>query len=54
MSDTKVYTVAQLAAMLDLNERTIGDALRSNELVGYKKFGKWFVLHEDLVKYLRS
>ena len=46
------YTVEQLAIKLNVQDRTIADALRSGEMKGYKKFRKWYVLHEDVIKFL--
>jgi excisionase family DNA binding protein len=46
------YTVEQLAIKLNVQDRTIADALRSGEMKGYKKFRKWYVLHEDVIQFL--
>ena len=49
-----VYTVEQLALKLNVKERTIADALRSGKLKGYKKFRRWYVLHDDLMNFLTT
>ena len=46
------YTVEQLAIKFNVQDRTIADALRSGEMKGYKKFRKWYVLHEDVIQFL--
>jgi len=46
------YTVEQLAIKFNVQDRTIADALRSGEIKGYKKFRKWYVLHEDVIEFL--
>ena len=49
-----VYTVEQLALKLNVKERTIADTLRSGKLKGYKKFRRWYVLHDDLMNFLTT
>lgn len=51
---TNIYTTKELAEKLELNVRTIREMLFNDELKGYKKKGKWYVLHADLVQWLRS
>ena len=48
------YTVEQLAIKLNVQDRTIADALRSGEMKGYKQFKKWYVTHEQLLDFLAT
>jgi len=52
MKKQDFYTVEQLAIKFNVQDRTIADALRSGEMKGYKKFRKWYVLHEDVIEFL--
>lgn len=50
----KVYTVKELCTVLDLKERAITDAIRADKIKAHKTFGKWFVFHSDLIKYIKE
>ena len=50
----EVYTVAELAAKLDVSERTIANAIREGKLKGYKHFKKWYITHEQLLAFLET
>ena len=50
----QIYTSSKVADMLESNKRTIQQLCRNGKLKGHKKLGKWFVLHSDIVKYLKS
>lgn len=48
----EIYTLKQVCELLEVKERSIGDALRSGELKGYKKLNKWYILKSDLIAYI--
>lgn len=50
-----IYTDEQAAAnVLNCNLRVLREKFKSGEIGGYKKLGKWYTLHSDLVAYLKS
>lgn len=52
--ELQVYTVQEVAEILQLNEETIRRKLRSGELVG-TNFGRtWRVTHENLTKFIKG
>lgn len=53
MTDT-IYTSQKVAEILDSNKRTVQNLCRNGDLKGYKKLNKWFVLHSDLINFLKS
>lgn len=50
----KFYTTEELAERLKVSERSVRDSLNSGELKGYKRFNKWYVFEEDLIKFLKK
>lgn len=48
------YTVEQLSIKSGISERTIRDALTKKELKGFKKFTRWFILHNDFIEFIKS
>jgi excisionase family DNA binding protein len=48
------YTIEQVAERLNCNPRTARDLIKENKLKGYKKLRKWYVLHSDLLEYIKS
>ena len=49
-----IYTVEQVMEILKVGERTILDALRDGSLKGYKKLRRWYVLHSDLITFIKA
>ena len=49
-----IYTIDTAAAMLEVTPRTLGDKFRGGEIRAYKRMGKWYTLHSDLVDYLKG
>lgn len=47
-----VYTIEQIAVKLGVAERTVAESLREGSLKGYKRWRKWYVLHEDLMEFI--
>lgn len=47
------YTSDKAAELLGLSERVMIEKLRTGVIKGYKKY-KWYILHSDLIKYIKS
>jgi len=54
MKVDKVYTVEALAELLKVSDRTIRKELNAGNMIGRKKLNRWYVLHSDLLEYLKS
>lgn len=50
----EVYTVEKLAAYLGCSDRIILEALRAGTLKGHKFAKKWYVLHSELVNFIKQ
>lgn len=50
----KIYTAESAAALLNCNVRTLRKKLKDKTIKGYKKLGKWYLLHSDIIAYLKS
>jgi len=50
----KIYTAENAATLLNCNVRTLRKKLKDNSIKGYKKLGKWYLLHSDIIKFLKS
>jgi len=48
------YTAEEVAELLGANKKVVEKKLREKELIGSKRFGKWFVLRSDLIAYIES
>lgn len=51
--DLKIYTVAEVAALLHVSKETIYSFLRSGKLA-HVKLGKTFIRHQTLVNFLNA
>lgn len=51
MGDLKLYTVEELADMLDIKETTVRKILRSKRIAGKKLAKRWYVSEEALKAY---
>jgi len=49
-----IYTAEKVAEILNAHIRTIRKKLKAGSLKGYKKMGKWYVLHSDLIAFIKS
>jgi excisionase family DNA binding protein len=54
MSKQNLHTVEQLAAKMQVSERSLLNAIRSGELPAYKKFRKWFIFAADFEKFVKA
>lgn len=52
--NNEFYTVAELVDKLGLTDRTIRTKINKGEIKGYKKARKWYVLHSDLLEWVRQ
>lgn len=50
----KIYNVAQLAKELGMSERSIRGAVKNGNLTAYKKLRKWYILHSDVVEWIKK
>ena len=46
------YTDEAVAALLKCNLKVMQSKFRDGEIVGYKKFGKWYTSHSNLLNFL--
>lgn len=49
-----LYTVEELAAVLDVQERTIREYLREGKLHGRKLANRWYITDEAVADYFRQ
>ena len=49
-----IYTVEKAAELLGLSDKVIRQLAAAGELMGYKKNGRWFFLHSDIINYIKS
>lgn len=49
-----IYTVDTLAIMLGVSEITIRNYTSTGKIKGYKRLGKWFYFHSDVVNFLKG
>ena len=54
MENREFYTLEQAMEMLELGRRTLEDEIRAGELKAYKRKSRWYILHSDLVKYVKT
>ena len=50
----RILTAEDVAALLQVSERSIRDALNDGKLKGYKKFSRWYVFYQDVIDFLKS
>ena len=50
----QVYTIETAAELLKCNDRVLRENVRSGLIKGYKKLGKWYLLHSDIIKFITS
>lgn len=50
----QIYTIEAAAAILGVSDRTLRATLNDGGLKGYKRWGRWYILHGDLVRYLKA
>ena len=54
MKIEQIYTTQKVADLLESNPRTIQGLCREGQLNAYKKLNKWFILHSDLIEYIKK
>lgn len=54
MNTDNIYTVEKAAKLLNSNEQSIRRLIKENKLKASKKLGKWFILHSDIIEYLKG
>ena len=48
------YTVEALSIKSGIGERTLRESLIKGNLKGFKKFTRWFILHNDFIEFIKS
>jgi excisionase family DNA binding protein len=54
MGENDIYTVSQVATILDVTENTVREQIRNGKLKAYKKLNRWYVYKKDLDNYIKS
>jgi hypothetical protein len=54
MTTEQFYTVDQTAQILNSNEQSIRRLINSNQLTAFKKLGKWYVFHSDIINFIKG
>ena len=54
MENEKIYTVAEVTKLLHTNPQTVYRLLQDGELQGYKQLRKWYVLHSNLIEFIKK
>ncbi len=54
IGDLELYTVEELAELLDVQERTLRRFLREGTLKGRKLAGRWYITSEGLKAYFEE
>ncbi len=54
MSDDKIYTLEQAAEALSANVQILRKKIKEGEIKAYKRLRKWYILHSDLVAYIKG
>ena len=52
--DSPLLTVTQAALALELSEKHIRGLCSSKQITAYKKSKQWYILKEDLVKWVKN
>lgn len=51
---TEILTLERAAKILDCNERILNERLKNGEIRAYKQARRWYILHEDLIAWVKS
>ena len=54
MEIERIYTTKSAATLLDVHQKTIQRLCRKKKVNAHKKLGKWFILHSDLLTFIKS
>jgi len=54
MEKKDFYTVEEACALLSVSKRSLEDELRSGNIKASKRFARWYILHTDLVAYIKA
>lgn len=54
MADDKIYTLEQAAEVLNANVQVLRKKIKGGEIKAYKRLRKWYILHSDLVEYIKG
>jgi hypothetical protein len=54
MDTEKFYTVEAAAELLNSNIQSVRRLINSDRLKGFKKLGKWYVFHSDIINFIKG
>jgi hypothetical protein len=54
MDTEKFYTVEAAAELLNSNIQSVRRLINSDQLKAFKKLGKWYVFHSDIINFLKG
>ena len=54
METVNFYTLDEAAEKLGVNRENLRKLVAKGELNGHKRFGRWYIFHDDLSKYIRE
>ena len=54
MAEDKIYTLEQAAEALNANTQVLRKKIKEGEIKAYKRLRKWYILHSDLVEYIKG
>jgi excisionase family DNA binding protein len=46
------YSAKGAAELLNCHVKTVNKLCREKKMKGYKKLGKWYILHSDIITFL--
>ena len=49
----EIYTVQEAAEVLNSNPRTVRELIKNGDLKAYFKLRKYYILHNDLINYIK-
>jgi len=54
MNNDKIYTVETAANLLSITQETLRKELRKGTIQGTKKLNRWYILHSQILVFIRS
>lgn len=54
MTSTEIYTLEEAADLLSCNKEILRQKVSSNKLKAYKKLGRWYLFHSDIIAFIKG
>ena len=54
MDKKDFYTIDEACELLKVSKRSLEDEIRSGSLKASKRFSRWYILHSDLLTYIKG